>query len=142
MISPEMMRRFLTPYYRQVYQELQSRQSQKLHFEIDTDGDCRGVIEVYTEIGADGMSPFEVAAGCDVVESGAQYPELFISGGIDKRVLARGPEAIDKMLQHIMPAMTKRGRYIPTCDHAVPDDVSLENYLHYRRRMMEMDGRA
>ena len=33
----------------------------------------------------------------------------------------------------------KRGDYIPTCDHGVPNDVSLENYLYYRRRVCEMD---
>ena len=39
----------------------------------------------------DAMSPFEVASGCDVVEIGRQYPNLFMLGGIDKRVLAAGP---------------------------------------------------
>ena len=140
LISPEMMRRFLMPYYRELHEELQSRQREKLHFEIDTDGDCRSALEVYEEIGVDAMSPFEVAAGCDVVEIGKQHPKLTMSGGIDKRVLAQGPKAIDKMMEHIMPAMVKRGRYMPTCDHAVPEDVSLESYLHYRKRAMEMDG--
>jgi uroporphyrinogen decarboxylase len=140
LISPDMMRRFILPYYRQLYEELQSRQSENLHFEIDTDGDCRGVIDLYSEVGVDSMSPFEVAAGCDVAEVGRRYPGLVMGGGIDKRVLARGPGAIDDMLEHIMPVMTERGRYIPTCDHSVPDDVSLDNYLHYRRRMATMDG--
>jgi hypothetical protein len=35
--------------------------------------------------------------------------------------------------------MLERGGYIPTCDHGVPDNVSLESYLHYRRRMCELD---
>ena len=35
--------------------------------------------------------------------------------------------------------MKARGGYIPTCDHGVPDNVSYANYLHYRRRMCEMD---
>ncbi|HUW56208.1 MAG TPA: uroporphyrinogen decarboxylase family protein [Planctomycetota bacterium] len=140
LISPDMMREFLSPYYRDVYDELQSHQSEKLHFEIDTDGDCRPVIDVYQECGVDAMSPFEVASGCDVVKIGRQYPALHMRGGIDKRVLARGPDAIDEMLAYIMPAMTKRGRYIPSSDHAVPDDVSLDNYRHYRKRVMEMDA--
>jgi hypothetical protein len=36
-------------------------------------------------------------------------------------------------------AMRDRGGYIPTCDHGVPDDVSYENYLYYRRRLCELD---
>jgi uroporphyrinogen-III decarboxylase len=85
------------------------------------------------------MSPFEVAAGNDVVEIARKYPELVILGGIDKRVLAAGREAIDEHLKHIMPSMVKRGGYIPTCDHGVPDNVSYDSYMHYRRRVMEMD---
>jgi len=85
------------------------------------------------------MSPFEVASGCDVVEAGRRWPDLHIRGGIDKRVLAAGPQAIDKVLCRILPTMVKRGRYIPCCDHAVPDDVSLANYLHFRRRVCESD---
>ena len=86
----------------------------------------------------DVMSPFEVAAGCDVVETGKQYPDLAIFGGIDKRVLAKGKEAIDSHLEYILPFMRKRGGYIPTCDHGVPEEVSYENYLYYRKRCIEL----
>ena len=140
LISPAMIREFLMPYYRDVYDALQAGQSEKLHFEIDTDGDCRPVIPIYMEVGVDAMSPFEVASGCDVVAIGKQYPEFHIRGGIDKRILAKGPDAIDAMLDHIMPAMTKRGRYIPMSDHSVPNDVSLANYRHYRERVMARDA--
>ena len=34
-----------------------------------------------------------------------QYPDLRISGGVDKRVLAQGPEAIDRMIDRIFPVM-------------------------------------
>jgi uroporphyrinogen decarboxylase len=139
LISPAMIREFLMPYYRDLYEELRAGQRERLHFEIDTDGDCRPVIPVYREVGVDAMNPFEVAAGCDVVEIGRRWPDLAMRGGIDKRVLAAGPEAIDRTLQRILPPMLARGRYFPCSDHSVPDDVSLANYLHYRRRVMEMD---
>jgi len=139
LISPAMMREFLLPYYRELYDELCAGQTEPLHFEIDTDGDCRPVIDVYREVGVDAMSPFEAASGCDVVETGRRYPEMHLRGGMDKRVLAKGPEAIDRMVERIVPAMVERGRYIPSCDHAVPDDVSLADYCHYRRRVMELD---
>lgn len=32
------------------------------------------------------------------------------------------------------------GGYIPTCDHGVPSNVSYANYLHYRRRCLELGG--
>ena len=83
------------------------------------------------------MSPFEVASGCDVVEIGKQYPDLVMTGGIDKRILAKSKEAIDEMVDRIFPAMQARGGYIPTCDHGVPEEVPYENYLHYRKRALE-----
>jgi uroporphyrinogen decarboxylase len=88
----------------------------------------------------DCMLPFEVASNCDVVEIGWQYPDLVMSGGIDKRVLAEGKDAIDRMVDRIIPTMRARGGYIPTCDHGVPEEVTLENYTHYRKRMLELGG--
>ena len=143
LISPDMMRQFLLPYYQQLITNLRRRQIDRerhLHIHIDTDGDARPVIPVYQEIGMDVMSPFEVAAGCDVVEIGRQHPGLVMMGGMDKRVLAQGKAAIDAMVQRIVPAMRARGGYIPTCDHGVPEEVSLENYIHYRKRMIELGG--
>ena len=88
----------------------------------------------------DVMSPFEVASGCDVVGLGREYPDLMMAGGIDKRVLAESKEAIDAHVEYILPAMRARGGYIPTCDHGVPEEVSLENYMHYRKRCIELGG--
>jgi hypothetical protein len=141
LISPDSMREFLLPYYQQVLTNAKSRQKRKIYYRIDTDGDCKPVIPIYSELGLDAMSPMEVASGCDVVEIAKQYPNLIMSGGIDKRILAAGKDAIEAHLQHIMPFMLDRGGYWPTCDHGVPDDVSFENYLYYRRRICEMDHR-
>lgn len=140
LISPDMIRQFLFPYYRQLIDNAGRRQLDKkrqLHIQIDTDGNCLPVIEVYREIGMDYMSPFEVASGCDVVEIGEKFPWLLMRGGIDKRVLAQGPEAIDRMVDRILPHMRKRGGYIPVCDHGVPEEVSFDNYYHYRQRVLE-----
>ena len=140
LISPDMMREFLLPYYQQLHTNIKKRnidQSRHVFIHIDTDGQCEPTIPVYHEIGVDVMSPFEVASGCDVVELGRKYPWLVMSGGVDKRVLAQGPKAIDEMVDRIFPAMQARGGYIPTCDHGVPEEVSFENYLHYRKRCLE-----
>jgi hypothetical protein len=140
LISPDMMREFLFPYYQQLFDNIRSRQldpDRHLYFQVDTDGFADPVIPVYQELGMDVMSPFEVAAGCDVVEIGRQHPNLMMSGGIDKRILAESKDAIDRMVDRIFPAMHKRGGYTPTCDHGVPAEVPYENYLHYRKRALE-----
>jgi uroporphyrinogen decarboxylase len=108
---------------------------------IDSDGNVLPVIDLYREqIGMDYMNPFEVASGCDVVEVGRRWPDLLIHGGIDKRILAQSKDAIDRELERIIPTMRKRGGYIPTCDHGVPEEVPFENYVHYRQRCVELGG--
>ena len=142
LISPRAMKEFLLPYYQQLIQNARQRQidkSRHLYIQVDTDGYAVPVIPLYVEsIGMDVMSPFEVAAGCDVVKIGRQYPGLAIFGGIDKRILAKGRPAIETMLERIIPVMRKRGGYIPTCDHGVPEEVPYQDYLYYRRRVVEM----
>lgn len=138
LISPDMMRTFLLPYYQQLLDNVRRRnQGQPFHIQIDTDGRATDVIDIYKEIGMDYMSPFEVASGCDVVAVAKEYPDLRISGGIDKRMISAGGDAIRRHLDHIMPFMRKRGGFIPTCDHGVPEETSFENYMLYRRLMKE-----
>ena len=142
--SPNTMKEFLIPYYQQLISNIRSRQIDKnrhLYIQVDTDGDARAALPIYQEhIAMDVMTPFEVASNCDVVQIGQQHPELVLLGGIDKRELAKGPEHIDRMVDRILPAMRARGGYIPTCDHGVPEEVSLENYLHFRRRCLEFSN--
>jgi len=144
LISPAMMEEFLMPYYRKLVDNMRARQlDQKRHLfmQLDTDGKSMPVIDIYAKhVGMDVLSPFEVASGCDVVEVGKRYPDLIMHHGIDKRILAQSKEAIDAELERIIPVMKSRGGYFPDCDHGVPATVSLENYLHYRRRMVELGG--
>ena len=140
LISPDMMDEFLLPYYQQLITNIKRRQldrNRHLYFQVDTDGFCDPTIPVYRKLGMDSMSPFEAASGCDVVRAGAEYPDLLIRGGFDKRILAAGKDAIDREIDRIMPVMKKRGGYIPTCDHGVPEEVAFEDYLHFRKRMLE-----
>jgi uroporphyrinogen decarboxylase len=139
LISPDMVHEFLLPYYHDVVSGARARQKQKLYFFVDTDGWAGPAIPLYREVGMDGMFPFEVASGCDVVEIARTWPDLIIQGGIDKRVLAAGKEQIEAFLQHVLPPMVRRGGYAPTCDHGVPDNVPYENYMYYRRRLCELD---
>ncbi|MHB9133553.1 MAG: uroporphyrinogen decarboxylase family protein [Armatimonadota bacterium] len=139
--SPEFVKEYLFPYYQQLIQNVRGRQldpQRHLYIDIDTDGNCVPAIPLYQEgVGMEAMCPFEVASGCDVVEIGRQFPQLVISGGMDKRVMAESKAAIDRMVERILPAMRARGGYLPTCDHGVPEEVPLDNYLHYRQRCLE-----
>ena len=141
LISPAMMREFLFPYYKKLLDNIKARQIDKTrhtYFQVDTDGYCMDVLPMYmNELGMDIMSPFEAASNCDVVAAGKQYPNLVITGGFDKRILAKGKAAIDAEVERIFPIMKKRGGYTPTCDHGVPEEVDYEDWVHFRKRCQE-----
>ena len=62
------------------------------------------------------------------------------SGAGGRSVLAKGTREIDAMVERIVPPMRARGGYIPTIDHGTPPEVPYANYLHYRRRLVELGG--
>jgi len=104
---------------------------------VDTDGQPEAITPCMIRHGVNLLYPIEVAAGCDVNVSRGRYPELAMLGGIDKRALAIGPEAIDRELERVRPAMEK-GRYIPDLDHLVPNDVPWGHFCHYARGLKRL----
>jgi len=138
LIGPRMWEEFMGPCYRRIKAFADSHDIPIIS--VDTDGDPTLIVEPMMEAGVNYLYPCEVAAGVDVNVYRERFPALGLMGGIDKRALARGPEAIDAELDRIWPAV-ESGRYIPDLDHLVPDDVSWENYRYYaealRRRVVE-----
>lgn len=130
LISPEHFRRFmLEPYIELVRCARECGIGAVL---VDTDGDCLSMIPLFLEAGVDALMPFEVQAGMDVVAIGKKFPSLSIVGGLDKRVLAGDSRpAIKAEVDRVLPYFVDRGGYIPTLDHTVPPNVSLDNYLYY-----------
>jgi uroporphyrinogen decarboxylase len=104
---------------------------------VDTDGDCRLLAPVFREHGINMMFPFEVQAGCDILEYRRLYPDLGIMGGLDKRALADSKAAIDREVERAA-QMAAQGRYIPGFDHLIPPDASWANYLYAVERLREV----
>jgi hypothetical protein len=133
LISPEMFRKFLVPRYRKVTDLLRSRGVDVII--VDSDGDIRELIPLWLEAGVNGMLPFEVTAGMDVVALRRQYGrDLLMIGGVDKKELVKGPRSIDAEIERIRPVLSTGG-YIPFPDHIVPHDTALGNLLHYLERL-------
>lgn len=130
MISPEMFRTFMMPYYTQLVADLKSYPS-VFGVWVDSDGDVNELIPLLLECGIDGLFPFEVQAGMDVVALREQYPKLVIRGGIDKRALAQSRSAIDRELERVLPTFVATGGYFICLDHSAPPDISLEHYLYF-----------
>jgi uroporphyrinogen decarboxylase len=129
LINPGQFRRFMSPRYRQVIAA--ARACGVAGVIVDTDGDCRSMIPVFLDDGADCMLPFEVQAGMDVVQLRREFPSLTIMGGLDKRALAGDRAAIRAEVDRVLPHFAGQTRFIPTLDHTVPPNVSLANYQYY-----------
>ncbi|NQT20405.1 MAG: hypothetical protein HQ592_11915 [Planctomycetes bacterium] len=139
LISPEMFARLMVPRYRRMTDFL--RNELGCHFNmLDCDGNIHELVGLWLEGGINLMFPLE-AAHTDPYriskEFGTRVP---LRGGFDKRAQAAGPEAIDAEFERLRPLFEKGG-FIPHTDHAVPADVSFENYLYYRRKKCEFIGK-
>lgn len=135
-ISPAMFREFMLPCYRRLTGMLRDHGVKIMV--VDSDGYNWKLIPLFIEGGVTCMGPMEVAAGMDVVEVRKAFPKFQIIGGIDKRIMAEGPPAIDAELERKVSPLVKIGGYIPCCDHSVPPDVSWQNFRHYRHRLTEL----
>lgn len=133
LISPELFREFMLPAYKKFTTHLKDMGIK--HILVDTDGNCWKLIDLFLEGGVTAIYPFEAAANMDVVEVREQFPKLPMIGGIDKRAVIHGKDAIDKELEHKVPSMMKTGGFIPYIDHHVPPDISLDNFIYYRKRL-------
>ena len=63
--------------------------------------------------------------------------QALLIGGVDKRALIAGKDAINRELERLTP-LVEDGGYIPTVDHRVPPDVSFENYCYYLEKKKEI----
>jgi uroporphyrinogen decarboxylase len=135
LISPAMVESFMMPCYDRIA-EFAKKAGIRI-ISVDTDGDCAQLVPVMARHGVNAFFPFEVQAGNDIFDYRSRYPELGILGGLDKRALAEGRQAIDREVNRSA-AMVERGRYIPGFDHLIPPDVPWENYRYAAVKIREI----
>ena len=140
MVSPRTFRTFMLPYYKQVMQHAR-RHSSVCGIWCDCDGNVEEYVPLLLEGGGNGIFPCEVQAGVDVVDLRSRYGErLVIRGGVDKRCVARGKQAIDRELERVLPTFVETGGYFFCLDHEAPPDISLEDYVYCIARAKELMG--
>ncbi len=135
MISPESFKEFLTPYYKRLTGFLKSKGVKNIL--VDSDGNCWKLIPLWIEAGVTGQYPMEVTAGMDIVRMRKEFPNYRIMGGLDKKEIAKGKAAIDKVLS-IVPEMIRQGGYVPFLDHTTHEDISWENFKYYREQLTKI----
>ena len=138
LMSPRSFRELVFPHYRRAIDHLKRHGVR--YVSLDSDGNTETLIPQFLEMGVDVHWPFERAADMDPVRIKAEYGrDLRIWGGIDKREIARGPDAIDRALLELAP-LIDGGGFIPALDHTFPPDISWPNFCHYieqKQRLIE-----
>ena len=131
LLSPKCYREFVYPRLKRVLEFLKSHGVRYVC--IDTDGTPEVLIPMMLDAGVDALWPLERACvpDLDPLRLRSKFGRsLRLWGGVDKRVLAKGPRAIDDHLRTLVP-LVEEGGFIPTVDHTVPSDVSWDNFRHY-----------
>lgn len=139
MISPAMVRRFLLPAYTRWVSEIEASGCPVI--DVDSDGYIGELIPLWIEAGINCCDPIEVAAGNDIVDFRRRFgKQMAYTGGIDKRTLAKGGEAMHAELMRVVPPLLEEGGFIPGCDHGVPPDISWPNFIEYTRLLAQLTG--
>lgn len=135
LISPALFRKFLLPRYERFTAAL--REAGCKHITVDSDGDERPLVPLWIAGGVNVILPWESQFGLDIREVRKHFPTIGIIGGIDKHALAGGRGAIDKALE-VVPFMLEHGRYIPSLDHGVTNEVSWDDYRYFYDRLRDL----
>lgn len=135
MVSLDLVREFMLPYYKRIIDYLKAR-GMKIFF-VDTDGDCNSLIPLFMSVGVTGMYPFETHCGMDIVKVRREYPKLQILGGVPKSEIGKGKHRVDEILKPVE-AVLKSGGYIPFGDHFIPPEVPWEEFKYYRTKLNGM----
>jgi len=138
MISPALARRFLSPCYH-AWGELLRSYGVPV-YAMDSDGHIDDLIPLWLEAGINQADPMEVAAGNDLAALRARWGrQLAYVGGIDKRAIAAGEDALVDEFARVRPVL-RDGGYLPSCDHGVPPDISWPNFVAYTRLLARETG--
>jgi len=135
LISPDLFRGFLLPYYKRLTASL--RNGGCSHIVVDSDGDERPLVPLWIEGGVNIVFPWESQFGLDLHAVRRQYPTLGLAGGLNKRVLEFDRSEMDKELDKV-PYLLESGYFIPSCDHGVTNNVSWCNYRYFYERLREL----
>jgi uroporphyrinogen decarboxylase len=141
LLSPAHFKRYLVPRYQRINHLLKANGVQVIW--LDSDGDISSLVPLWLEAGIDCLFPLEIGTwGTDPVAYRREYgKDLRMMGGFDKHLLAGRQDAIVAEVHRLAP-LVEEGGFIPFCDHRVPPDVPLENYLVYLREARAVWGRG
>lgn len=129
LLGPRTFAEFIFPRLRRVVEFLHA--AGVAYVAVDTDGDPTALVPLLMDAGVAAIWPLERAAGVSPLEWRKRFGRsLRLWGGVDKRVLPRGRDAVKAHLAELIP-LIEEGGFIPTVDHTVPPDVSWDAFREY-----------
>ncbi len=140
LLSPSLFKKFMVPRYRKITDFLRSKGVDTIM--VDSDGNIDELIPLWLEGGVNGFYPLEVQSGMDVLKLRKKYgKDIFMMGGLDKKVLAKDKEAIKEEVMSKIPPLIEKGGYIPMTDHGIPPDVSFSNICYFVKLIKQIFGK-
>ena len=141
LLSPRHFKKYLVPHYRRIADLLHKHDHDVIW--LDSDGNIDKLLPLWLDAGVNCLFPIEVGTwGADPIKYRQHFGrDLLMMGGISKHILAGTKAGIEAEVYRLLP-LVEDGGFIPYCDHRVPPDVLLENYLFYlttARRILGMD---
>ncbi len=140
LLSPKHFKQYLVPHYRRIADLLHKHGVDTIW--VDCDGKIDQLIPLWLDAGVNCMFPLEIGTwGADPIAYRQRFGKsLLLMGGFDKHILARTQAEIVQEVERLAP-LVEEGGYIGFCDHRVPPDVSLENYLFYLETIRRVWGK-
>ena len=137
LLGPETFKRFVYRPMKRLVEFFKSHGTR--YVTLDSDGNIEALIPLLMDVGIDAIWPLERAADMDPSRIRKKFGKnLRLFGGLDKREIAKGPDAIDVHLRELAP-LVEEGGFVPTVDHTVPPDISWDNiccYMDAKRRLL------
>jgi uroporphyrinogen decarboxylase len=139
LLNPRHFKQYLVPHYRRIT-DLLHRHGVDVIW-VDCDGQIDLLIPLWLDAGVNCMFPVEVGTwGADPVRYRQEYGQnLLMMGGFDKRILTGPKEGIEAEV-HRLTALVEQGGFVGFCDHLVPPDVPLDNYMFYLETVRRVWG--
>ncbi len=139
MINPDVFRDIVVPRIKRVNDRLR-QEFDCTYICVDCDGNFEALMEGWIASGVNILMPCEVDAGMDILRLQDTYQDRCgFHGGIQKKALSQGSDAIRAELERVLPAV-ERGGYIPHLDHGCPANVPLTAYKEYLQLKREVLG--
>jgi uroporphyrinogen decarboxylase len=140
LIAPKMFREIAARHYRRIT-DLLARYGCGI-VQLDCDGKIDDLLPIWFDSGVNCAFPVEIGDWADPLAIRRRYGKgLLLRGGFDKHILARGPEAIRAEVRRLAP-LVEEGGFIPHCDHRVPADVPMANYISYVEEAKRVWGKG